>query len=70
MRGFEGWHLTKGLLSAVAGLLSGGNNGTIDPLQNEAHMVRVLTILGLARVAVFSEQPLLRSVNKNLNIRA
>ena len=51
--------LTEGLLGAVAGLLGGGDDGAVDPLQHQAHMVRVLALLGLARVAVLSQQPLL-----------
>ena len=50
---------TQGFLGGVAGLLGGGHDGAVDPLQHEAHVEGVLAVLGLARVAVLAQQPLL-----------
>ena len=50
---------TQWLLGAVAGLLSGGDDGAIDPLQDQAHAEGVFILLGLPWIAIFAQQPFL-----------
>ena len=57
-----GGELTQSALGAIPSLLCSGDNGAVDPLQNQAHAMGVLPLMHFPRVAILPKQPLLHLI--------